>query len=69
VDAIRAGHRQALADLIEPNALPIVMSFYSTETLPPVIQAALNNLPIRSTYERGAASNALSSEEVVSFPS
>jgi Zn-dependent protease with chaperone function len=68
VDAIRAGHRQTLADLIEPNALPIVTSFYSTETLPPILQAVLDKMLSQSTYERGAAYSALSSEEIASSP-
>jgi Zn-dependent protease with chaperone function len=45
-------HYQQLADLIEPNGLPVVISFYSTEPLPVDLQAALDKLPAASAYAR-----------------
>ena len=45
-------HRQTLDSLIEPNGLPVVISFYSTERLPPDLHAALEKLPAGSAYVR-----------------
>ena len=49
---VRARHQQALGDLIEPNALPVAISFYSTEPLPAALQGALEQLPAGSAYVR-----------------
>src|SRR5262245_19436608 len=43
VGAIRARHQQVLCDLIEPNALPVVISFYSAEPLPSALHDALEH--------------------------
>jgi|GEM_PF-1242973 len=51
-DVVRARHRQMLADLIEPNALPVVISFYATEPLPTALRDALERLPASSAYVR-----------------
>ena len=52
VDIIRARHQLVLGDLIEPNALPVVISFYSTEPLPSALRDALEQLPAGSAYVR-----------------
>src|SRR5262245_23832286 len=52
VDIIRARHQQVLNDLIEPNALPVAISFYSTEPLPSTQREALEQLPAGSAYVR-----------------
>ncbi len=52
VAVVRACHQQVLADLIEPNALPVVISFYSTEPLPTALRGALEQLPAGSAYVR-----------------
>jgi Zn-dependent protease with chaperone function len=49
---VKARHQQELGDLIEPNALPVVIAFYSTEPLPPALQGALEQLPAGSAYVR-----------------
>jgi hypothetical protein len=49
---VQARHRQVLGDLIEPNALPVVISFYSTEPLPTALRDALERLPAGSAYVR-----------------
>jgi Zn-dependent protease with chaperone function len=49
---VQARHRQVLGDLIEPNALPVVISFYSTEPLPTALRDALAQLPAGSAYVR-----------------
>ena len=51
-DAVRSRHREALADLIEPNVLPAVISFYTTEAVPAALQATLDRLPPSSAYVR-----------------
>ncbi len=52
VDVVKARHQQVLGDLIEPNALPVVISFYSTEPLPTALRGALEQLPAGSAYVR-----------------
>jgi Zn-dependent protease with chaperone function len=52
VGIVRARHQQVLGDLIEPNALPVAISFYSTEPLPAALQGALEQLPAGSAYVR-----------------
>ena len=52
VDVIKARHQQMLGDLIEPNTLPVVISFYSTEPLPSALRDALEQLPAGSAYVR-----------------
>jgi hypothetical protein len=52
VDVIRARHQQMLSDLIEPNALPVVISYYSTEPLPSALRDALEQLSAGSAYVR-----------------
>jgi hypothetical protein len=49
---VQARHRQVLGDLIEPNALPVVIAFYSTEPLPTALRDALERLPAGSAYVR-----------------
>jgi Zn-dependent protease with chaperone function len=51
-DVVTARHQLALGDLIEPNALPVVISFYTTEPLPADLQDALEQLPAGSAYVR-----------------
>src|SRR5262249_32014182 len=51
-DAISSRHRQALADLIEPNALPAVICFYTTEAPPAALRSTLERLPSGSAYVR-----------------
>lgn len=51
-DVISARYQQVLGDLIEPNALPLVIAFYSTEPLPAALQDALRRLPAECAYER-----------------
>jgi Zn-dependent protease with chaperone function len=51
-DVVTARHQQVLGDLIEPNALPVVISFYTTEPLPAALQDALEQLPAGSAYFR-----------------
>ena len=51
-DAIRSRQQRALAELIEPNTLPVVMAFYSTEPLPSALGSALVQLPTGSAYVR-----------------
>jgi Zn-dependent protease with chaperone function len=51
-DVVRSHHQQALGDLIEPNTLPVVLSFYTTEALPPALQEALDKLPAACIYVR-----------------
>jgi hypothetical protein len=45
VAVVKARHQQVLSDLVEPNALPVVIAFYATEPLPPALQGALEQLP------------------------
>ena len=52
VDVVKARHRRVLGDLIEPNALSVVISFYSTEPLPTALRGALDQLPAGSAYVR-----------------
>jgi Zn-dependent protease with chaperone function len=52
VDVVNALHQRILGDLIEPNALPVVISFYSTEPLPAALRGALEQLPAGSAYVR-----------------
>jgi Zn-dependent protease with chaperone function len=52
VGIIRDRHQQVLGDLIEPNALPVAISFYSTEPLPEALRDALKRLRARSAYVR-----------------
>ena len=52
VAVVRARHQQVLSDLIEPNALPVAISFYSTEPLPTALRGALEQLPAGSDYVR-----------------
>ena len=52
VAVVKARHQQVLGDLIEPNALPVVISFYSTEPLPTALRGALEQLPAGSAYVR-----------------
>ena len=52
VDVVKARHQQILGDLIEPNARPVVISFYSTEPLPTALRGALEQLPAGSAYVR-----------------
>jgi Zn-dependent protease with chaperone function len=49
---VKARHQQVLGDLIEPDALPVVISFYSTEPLPEALRDALERLPADSAYVR-----------------
>jgi hypothetical protein len=51
-DVVKARHQQVLDDLIEPNALPVVIAFYSTEPLPAALRGALEQLPAGSAYVR-----------------
>ena len=51
-DAVRSRQQRALAELIEPNALPVVMMFYATEPLPAALRGALEHLPAGSLYVR-----------------
>lgn len=48
VDIIKARHQRVLNDLIEPNALTVAISFYSTEPLPCSLRDALERLPASS---------------------
>jgi hypothetical protein len=52
LDAVRSHQQSALSELIEPNALPVVMIFYATESLPAALEAALEQLPAGGTYVR-----------------
>src|SRR5215510_6008359 len=54
IDAVRKRHRGCLGMLIEPNALPIVLSFFTTEKLPAQLMAELAKLPPTATYQRSA---------------
>jgi len=49
VDAIKTRHHQVLNDLIEPNALAVVISFYATEPLPSLLRKTLEQMPVSST--------------------
>jgi hypothetical protein len=51
-DAIKARQHQILGDLIGAGALPVVVSFYSTEPLPPALQAMLGQHPSSKIYVR-----------------
>jgi hypothetical protein len=51
-DVVTARHQRVLGDLIEPNALPVVISFYTTEPLPTALQDALEQLPAGSAFVR-----------------
>jgi hypothetical protein len=51
-EIVKARHQQVLGDLIEPNALPVVIAFYSTEPLPTALRRALEQLPAGSAYVR-----------------
>jgi Zn-dependent protease with chaperone function len=53
VAIVRARHQRVLGELIEPNALPVVISFYSTEPLQESLRNALERLPAASAYVRG----------------
>ncbi|EJN08856.1 Zn-dependent protease with chaperone function [Bradyrhizobium sp. YR681] len=52
VDAIKARHQQVLSGLIEPNALAVVISFYSTEPLPSALHDALEQFPRSCVHVR-----------------
>jgi Zn-dependent protease with chaperone function len=54
IDAVCDRHRDCLGMLIEPNALPIVLSFFTTEPVPAELAAELAKLPPTATYERSA---------------
>jgi len=54
MDAVCDRHRDCLGMLIEANALPIVLSFFTTEPLPAELAAELAKLPPTATYERSA---------------
>jgi Zn-dependent protease with chaperone function len=51
-DAISDRYQEILFDLVEPNTLPVVVRFYSTESLPSELAATLAKLPETSTYIR-----------------
>jgi Zn-dependent protease with chaperone function len=51
-DAVTHRHQDVLFDLVEPNTLPVVVRFYSTESLPSELAATLAKLPETSTYIR-----------------
>jgi hypothetical protein len=51
-DAVSERHQEMLFDLVEPNTLPVVVRFYSTEPLPSELVATLAKLPETSTYIR-----------------
>jgi Zn-dependent protease with chaperone function len=52
VDAVKGRQQQVLARLIEPDALAVVISFYTTEPLPAALSAALEKHPRGSAYRR-----------------
>jgi hypothetical protein len=52
VDAIKDRQRQVLTELIEPDALPIVISFNTTEPLPAALSVALERHPAAGVYRR-----------------
>jgi hypothetical protein len=52
VDAIKDRQQEVLAGLIEPDALPVVTSFFATEPLPAALSAALGQHPRGSVYRR-----------------
>ena len=52
IDALRDRYRGCLGNLIEPNALPIVFSFFTTEPLPAELAAQLAKFPPTATYTR-----------------
>jgi Zn-dependent protease with chaperone function len=54
-DAITACQQEVLASLAEPDALLVVVSFFSTEVLPPALPAALEKHPPGGVYQRGGA--------------
>ena len=51
-DAVSYRHQNCLSDLVEPNTLPIVVRFYSTEPVSKELVASLAKLPETSTYIR-----------------
>jgi hypothetical protein len=51
-DAVSNRYQDMLFDLAEPNTLPVVVRFYSTESLPSELAATLAKLPETSTYIR-----------------
>jgi Zn-dependent protease with chaperone function len=51
-DAVSNHHQDMLSDLVEPNTLPVVVRFYSTEPLPSELAATLAKLPETSAYIR-----------------
>ena len=51
-DAVSNQHQCILSDLVEPNTLPVVVCFYSTEPLPGELAATLAKLPDTSAYIR-----------------
>jgi Peptidase family M48 len=51
-EAVKLRLRDELSDLIEPNALAVVTSFYSTEPTPQELQAALGRLSSEVAYVR-----------------
>jgi len=51
-DAVSNRHQDMLSDLVEPNTLPVVVRFYSTEALPSELAVTLAKLPETSTYIR-----------------
>jgi len=52
IDAVRNRHSACLGDLIEPNALPMVLSFFTTEPMPAELAAQLAKVPPTATYTR-----------------
>jgi len=51
-DAIRNRHRDCLGEMIEPNALPIVLWFFTTEPMPAELATQLSKFPPPATYTR-----------------
>lgn len=52
MDAVCNRHCGCLGDLIEPNALPIVLSFFTTEPMPAEVAAQLAKVPPTAIYTR-----------------
>jgi hypothetical protein len=51
-DAVQARQQEVLAGLIGPGALAVVVSYYSTEPLPPALRTVLEHQPSGGIYPR-----------------